>query len=67
MTEAEFELGYRPVTTYAQAVPETVGWLVEVTKERPWQEVMPRAAEYMQDSFDYLAEDEFLRGLPKTA
>jgi nucleoside-diphosphate-sugar epimerase len=66
MNEAEFELGYRPVTTYAQAVPETVRWLVEVTKERPWQEVMPRAAEYMQGSFDYAAEDEFLRGLPTT-
>jgi nucleoside-diphosphate-sugar epimerase len=63
MTEAEFELGYRPVTTYEQAVPETVEWLVEATKERPWQEVMPRAAQYMQDSFDYAAEDEFLRGL----
>ena len=66
MNEAEFELGYRPVTTYGQAVPETVRWLVEVTKERPWQEVMPRAAEYMQNSFDYAAEDEFLRGLPTT-
>jgi nucleoside-diphosphate-sugar epimerase len=66
MNEAEFELGYRPVTTYGRAVPETVRWLVEVTKERPWQEVMPRAAEYMQNSFDYAAEDEFLRGLPTT-
>jgi len=54
------------VTTYGQAVPETVRWLVEVTEERPWQEVMPRAAEYMQNSFDYAAEDEFLRGLPTT-
>jgi len=63
MTEAEFELGYRPVTTYEHAVPETVRWLVEATKERPWQELMPRAAEYMQDSFDYAAEDEFLQGL----
>jgi nucleoside-diphosphate-sugar epimerase len=65
MTEAEFELGYRPVTTYAQAVPETVAWLAEATKERPWQELMPRAAEYMKNSFDYEAEDEFLRGLVK--
>jgi len=63
MTEAEFELGYRPITTYEQAVPETVQWLVEATKERSWQEVMPRAAEYMQDSFDYAAEDELMRGL----
>jgi len=65
MTEAEFELGYRPLTTYEQAVPETVHWLVDATKERPWQEVMPRAAEYMQDSFDYPAEDDFIRGLVK--
>jgi nucleoside-diphosphate-sugar epimerase len=63
MTEAEFELGYRPVTTYEQAVPETVRWLVDATKDRPWQEVMPRAAEYMQNSFEYASEDEFLRGL----
>jgi nucleoside-diphosphate-sugar epimerase len=63
MTEAEFEVGYRPVTTYERAVRATCEWLVEATKERPWQELMPRMAEYMQDSFDYPAEDEFLRRL----
>lgn len=63
MTEAELELRYRPVTTYEKATPETVEWLVEATKERPWEEVMPRAADYMQHSFDYAAEDAFLRGL----
>jgi nucleoside-diphosphate-sugar epimerase len=65
MTEAEFELGYRPVTTYQQAVPGTVAWLVEVTSERPWEEVLPRSAELMQGAFDYGAEDEFLDGLTK--
>ena len=39
--------------------------LVEATKERRWEELMPRMAEYMQDSFDYEAEDEFVRGLLK--
>ena len=35
MTEAEIELGYRPVTTYAKAVPETVAWLVEAMRRSP--------------------------------
>jgi nucleoside-diphosphate-sugar epimerase len=63
MTEAELELRYRPVTTYEKAVPETVEWLSRATKERPWQELMPRAAEYMADDFDYAAEDELVRSL----
>jgi nucleoside-diphosphate-sugar epimerase len=63
MTEAAFEVGYRPVTTYERAVPGTCQWLVEATKERPWQELMPRMAEYLKDAFDYEAEDELLRGL----
>ena len=46
-------------------MPATCEWLVEATKERPWEELMPRMAEYMQDSFDYAAEDELLRGLVK--
>jgi nucleoside-diphosphate-sugar epimerase len=63
MTEAEFEVGYRPVTTYARAVPETVEWLVSATRDRDWREVLPRSAELMADSFDYEAEDRFLAGL----
>ena len=65
MTEAAFEVGYRPVTTYERSVRATCEWLVEATKERPWEELMPRMAEYMQDSFNYDAEDEVLRGLPR--
>jgi nucleoside-diphosphate-sugar epimerase len=63
MTEAAFEVGYRPVTTYQRAVPATCAWLVEATKERPWQDVMPRMAEYLRDSFDYTREDGRLREL----
>jgi nucleoside-diphosphate-sugar epimerase len=63
MTEAAFEVGYRPVTTYERSVRATCEWLVEATKKRPWEELMPRMAEYMQDSFDYAAEDELLRKL----
>ena len=51
------------VTTYERAVRATCGWLVEATRERPWQELMPRMAQYMQDSFDYAAEDELVRSL----
>jgi nucleoside-diphosphate-sugar epimerase len=65
MTEAAFEVGYRPVTTYERSVGATCEWLVQATKSRPWEELMPRMAEYMQDSFDYEAEDELLRGLVK--
>jgi nucleoside-diphosphate-sugar epimerase len=61
MTEAEFELGYRPVTTYAAAVGETCEWLVAATRETDWREVMPLTAE--RYGFDYEAEDTFLRVL----
>jgi nucleoside-diphosphate-sugar epimerase len=54
MTKAAAELGYQPVTTYAEAVERTVAWLVDAR---------PAAASYMEPVFDYPAEDAFLRGL----
>jgi hypothetical protein len=63
MTAAEFELGYRPVTTYEQALPETLAWLVEATRGRDWREVLPTTAKIMASSFDYAAEDELIRRL----
>jgi nucleoside-diphosphate-sugar epimerase len=63
MTEAALEVGYRPVTTYERSVGATCDWLVEATRERPWQELMPRMAEYMHDAFEYAAEDELMRSL----
>ena len=61
MSAAERELGYRPVTTWADALPQQVEWLVGATRGRDWRTVLPRAAEYLR--FDYEAEDEFVRTL----
>jgi nucleoside-diphosphate-sugar epimerase len=63
MAEAELQLAYRPVTTYARAVGPTVDWLIETTEGRDWRDVLPVAAEVYAKLFDYEAEDEFIRGL----
>jgi nucleoside-diphosphate-sugar epimerase len=63
MTEAELRLRYRPVTSYERAVPETVQWLIEVTRDQDWREALPRVAEYYANLFDYDAEDAYLRRL----
>jgi nucleoside-diphosphate-sugar epimerase len=63
MTEAEFEVGYRPVTTYARAVHATCEWLAEAVRDRPWEEVMPTMAQYAPKSFDYEAEDALINKL----
>ncbi len=60
MTEAEFEVGYRPVTRYERAVRATCEWLAEAAKGRPWQEIAPSLASYGPTSFDYGAEDRLL-------
>jgi nucleoside-diphosphate-sugar epimerase len=55
MDAAERELGYRPVTTYPEAVKETCAWLVaELERGRSWE------GSYIADSLDYAAEDEVL-------
>jgi nucleoside-diphosphate-sugar epimerase len=61
MEKAESELGYRPATTWAAALPRQVEWLIEATRARDWRDVLPRGAEYLK--FDYGAEDELVRGL----
>ncbi len=63
MTEAEFEVGYRPVTTYAKAIKETSDWLVAASEGRDWREAFPTAAKHYADQFDYGAEDAYVRGL----
>ncbi|MEK6273793.1 MAG: NAD-dependent epimerase/dehydratase family protein [Actinomycetota bacterium] len=63
MSIAEIELGYRPVTTYQEAVRATCEWLVSATSGKDWREVLTGSASYMGDSFDYEAEDAFVRGL----
>ena len=63
MNEAEFEVGYRPVTTYAKAVCETCEWLVSATRGQDWREVLTGAANLYSGEFDYEREDAFVRGL----
>ncbi|MEU7581250.1 NAD-dependent epimerase/dehydratase family protein [Streptomyces sp. NPDC041068] len=65
MSAAERELGYRAVTTYADSLQETVGWLVERLRGSDWREAFPKmAANYgpSVDLFDYAAEDGWLAG-----
>ncbi|HZS31713.1 MAG TPA: NAD(P)-dependent oxidoreductase [Gaiellaceae bacterium] len=55
MEKAERELGYRPVTTYPDAVRETCAWLVgELEAGRDWN------GTYLEGMLDYEAEDEVL-------
>jgi nucleoside-diphosphate-sugar epimerase len=55
METAERELGYRPVTTYPEAVTETCAWLVaELERGRTWE------GSYIEDTLDYAAEDAVL-------
>jgi nucleoside-diphosphate-sugar epimerase len=52
MEAAERELGYRPVTTYPEAVKETCAWLLgELERGRSWE------GSYIEDTLDYAAED----------
>jgi hypothetical protein len=64
MTKAEHELGYRPVTTWADALPRQVEWLIGATRDRDWRDVLPRGAEYLK--FDYEAEDALVARLRKS-
>jgi nucleoside-diphosphate-sugar epimerase len=63
MARARSALGYEPVISYGEAVRETCAWLVETTRDRPWQEALPGCAEHMASSFDYAAEDELIARL----
>ncbi|MGW0431497.1 NAD-dependent epimerase/dehydratase family protein [Micromonospora sp. NPDC003197] len=61
MTAAERELGYQPVNSYLDSLPETVAWLVAAARDRDWREVFPDLARnYSMDLFDYPAEDTWL-------
>src|SRR5215475_8749798 len=55
MAAAEQELGYRPVVTYPEAVPETCAWVAaELEGGRNWD------GTYLEGMLDYAAEDEVL-------
>lgn len=57
MTAAERELGYRPVVSYAESLPETVAWLTDALAGRDWRECFPLLARAYPDLFDYAVED----------
>ena len=59
MAKSRDELGYSPVTTYDEAIVETVGWVVDATRGKEWREVLPQAADYLGSKFDYAREDSF--------
>lgn len=65
MTAAGRELGYRPVTTYREALPAAVDWLLEQARRGgpgwDWRPTFPVLAKY-PDLFDYAAEDAWLAG-----
>ena len=59
MEAAERELGYRPVTTYPEAVRETCAWLVgELERGRSWE------GTYLAEMLDYAAEEEAMASHP---
>jgi nucleoside-diphosphate-sugar epimerase len=59
MDAAERELGYRPVTTYPEAVVETCAWVAsELENGRNWD------GTYLEGMLDYAAEDEALASQP---
>jgi nucleoside-diphosphate-sugar epimerase len=59
MEAAEQELGYRPVTTYPEAVRETCAWVAgELESGRRWDDT------YLAEMLDYAAEDEALASRP---
>ncbi|CAM5257284.1 hypothetical protein SVIOM74S_06996 [Streptomyces violarus] len=57
MSAAERELGYRPVVSYPESLPETVDWLTRRLSGQDWREAFPTLARIYPDLFDYTAED----------
>ncbi|WP_203187572.1 NAD-dependent epimerase/dehydratase family protein [Streptomyces pratensis] len=61
MSAAERELGYRPVTGYAESLPQTVEWLAGQLHGRDWRQAFPKMVRnYGEGLFDYAAEDVWL-------
>ncbi|MFF2410477.1 NAD-dependent epimerase/dehydratase family protein [Streptomyces sp. NPDC058092] len=68
MTAAERELGYRPVTGYAESLPETVEWIAAQLAAKDWTEAYPAMLRsYGKKLFDYAAEDAWLEAYDRKA
>ncbi|WP_326596677.1 NAD-dependent epimerase/dehydratase family protein [Streptomyces brevispora] len=67
MTAAERELGYRPVTGYAESLPESVEWITAQLAGRDWKDAYPAMVwAYGTGLFDYAAEDAWLERYDRT-
>ncbi|MEU1402974.1 NAD-dependent epimerase/dehydratase family protein [Streptomyces sp. NPDC005728] len=62
MSAAERELGYRPVVSYVDSLPETVEWLRRRLAAEDWRECFPLLARVYPDLFDYATEDAWRAG-----
>lgn len=60
LSVARDELGCSGTMPHEASLEQTVGWLLDVTEGRPWQEALAPAAAYYGNLFDYKAEDDFL-------
>ncbi|MGF6176787.1 NAD-dependent epimerase/dehydratase family protein [Ensifer sp. 4252] len=57
-TDAARQIGYKPATDYAKAVPQVCEWLRSQAAEE-WRQRFPVLAAYTIPLFDYVAEDAF--------
>ncbi|MEU1572497.1 NAD(P)-dependent oxidoreductase [Streptomyces collinus] len=64
MSAAERELGYRPVVSYPESLPQTVEWLTSTLSGQDWREAFPTLARAYPDLFDYAAEDAWFAARP---
>lgn len=60
MRKAREDLGYAPVTTYAEAVADAVEWIIQTVSNRG-SRAFSNAIPYLPRAFDYEAEDAFMR------
>jgi nucleoside-diphosphate-sugar epimerase len=60
---AAASLGYRPQTTYPDAVGPICSWLVRAAAAKDWRVLFPELAAYPHDLFDYRLEDATLARL----
>jgi hypothetical protein len=60
MSGAIEQLGYPPVTNYAEALVDTLTWARDACRHRDWRAVFPWLASYASDPFDYVAEDAYV-------
>jgi len=59
--QAALDLGYAPITTYADAIGATCDWLVRDAVNGDWKERYPVLASYPRNLFDYAAEDAYFK------